>query len=71
MEERRGADEIGAALQGDTALGLGILQLFDAGEVPVDQHRVGVWPQVLRWLQLRGIGWLRSTTVRHDTVSEE
>jgi len=35
------ADEVGAGLQGDAARGLGIFEILDQGEVPVDQHRVG------------------------------
>lgn len=51
MEKRRGADEIGTGLQGDTPRRLDILQLRNAGEVPVDQHGVRQRPQVLSWLQ--------------------
>ncbi len=53
-EARRGADEIEAGLQGDAALRLGILQLLDAGEVPIDQHRVRQCPQMFSRLKLRG-----------------
>ena len=43
-------------MQGDAALRLSIPQLLDAGEVPVDQHGVGERLQVLRRLELWGIG---------------
>src|SRR5271166_1549150 len=56
VEPRRPADEIGAGLQGDAALRLGVFQLLDASEVPVDQHAVGQRPQMFGWLQLWGIG---------------
>jgi len=56
-EPRRRADQIGVALQRDAALRLGVLQLLDSGEVPIDQHRVGQRPQVLSRLQLRGMWW--------------
>ena len=56
MEQGGGADEIGACLQGDTALGLDVFEFVDAGEMPVGQHRVGQRPQVLRGLQLGGVG---------------
>ena len=56
VEEGRRADEIGAGLQGDAAFRLGILQLLDARKMPVDQHRVRQWPQMLSRLQFRGMG---------------
>jgi len=51
-EPRRRADQIGVALQRDAALRLGVLQLLDSGEVPIDQHRVCQRPQVFSRLQL-------------------
>jgi len=56
-EPRRRADEVGVALQDNAALRLGVLQLLDAGEVPIDQHRVRQRPQVLGRLQFGGMGW--------------
>jgi hypothetical protein len=56
VEQGGGADEIGACLQGDTALGLDVFEFVDAGEMSVGQHRVGQRPQVLRGLQLGGVG---------------
>ena len=50
------ADEIGAGLQRDAALGLGVLQRLDGGEVPVDQHGVGERPQMFGRLQFGGMG---------------
>src|SRR5262245_55089845 len=50
VEARGRADEVGAALQGEAALGLGILQLLDAGKVPIGQHRVRQRPQMFGWL---------------------
>src|SRR5689334_18218572 len=51
-KQRGGADEVWTGLQCDAALRLGILQGLDAGEVPIDQHRVGERPQMLGRLQL-------------------
>jgi len=45
------ADESAVGLQGDTALRLGVLQLVDGGEMPIHQHGIGEWPQVLCQLQ--------------------
>src|SRR5260221_3845772 len=55
MEQGRRADEVRARLQPNAARGLGILQRLDAGEVPIDQHGIRQWPQMLRRLQFRGV----------------
>jgi hypothetical protein len=34
---------------------LGVFQCLDAGEMAVDQHGIGQWPQVLGWLELWGM----------------
>ena len=52
MEQGRGADEIAAALQGDTPRELRLLEILDCGEMAVDERRVGQRPQVLGGLQL-------------------
>ncbi len=57
MEMRCGADEVGVGLQRHAALGVGVLQVAGGGDVPVDQHRVRQWPQMLGWLQLGRIEW--------------
>jgi len=44
-------------LQGDAAGELGILELVDGSEMPVDQAGVGEWPQVLSRLELRRVRW--------------
>src|SRR5215469_11188239 len=55
MEASGRADELAVCLEGDAARGLDVFQLLYAGEVPIDQHRVGQRPQVLRRLQLWGV----------------
>ena len=52
MEQRGGADEVAARVEGDAALGLGIFELVDGGEVPIDQHGVRQRPQMLGGLEL-------------------
>src|SRR5215469_1224226 len=56
VEAGRRADEVLLPLKRDTALGLRVFQLLDTGEMLVDQYRVGQRPQVLSWLQFRGMG---------------
>src|SRR5260221_5935520 len=56
VEQGGGADEIAACLQGDTARGLDVFQLVDAGEVAIGQDGVGQRPQVVSGLQLGGVG---------------
>src|SRR5690242_5008577 len=56
VKEGGRADEGWLGLERDAALGLRLLQLLDAGEMAVDQRRVGERPQVLRRLELRGVG---------------
>jgi hypothetical protein len=46
-----------AGLEGDAAFRLDVLQFVDAGEMLVDQHRVGQWPEVLGRLQLGRVRW--------------
>jgi hypothetical protein len=46
------ADEVRLPLQGGAAGELGVLQLLDAGELAVDEHGIGEWPQMLCRLQL-------------------
>ena len=43
-------------MQGDTALGLRVFEIVNAGEVAVGQHRVGQRSQMLGRVELRGIG---------------
>jgi len=52
MEQRGGADEVAARVEGDAARGLGIFELVDGGEVPIDQHGVRQRPQMLGGLEL-------------------
>lgn len=54
-ETRSRANEVAAPLQGDTASGLGVLQLIEVGEVAIDQDGVGQRPEVFGRLELRGI----------------
>ena len=59
MATRRSAsssERVRAALQGDAARGLGVFQLLDAGEMPIDQHGIGERPQMLCRLQLGRVG---------------
>jgi hypothetical protein len=68
VEPRRGANEIGSRLEGDAALGLGIFQLVDRGEMPVGQRCVGEWPEMLGRLELRRIRWQeQQMDMRRDT----
>ena len=46
------ADQVGALLQSQAAGELGVLQLLDRSEMPVDQAGVGERPQVLSRLEL-------------------
>ncbi len=61
MEQCRGADAVWLGLKRHTVLGLDVFQLVDAGEMAVDERRIGQRigqrPQVLRWLEFWGIGW--------------
>jgi hypothetical protein len=41
VKARRPANQFGTRLEGDAALGLGLLKLVDAGEMAVDRRRVG------------------------------
>ena len=47
MEQRGGAHEVGTRLQGDTAGGLGLLQILDAGKMHVCQDGIGQRPEML------------------------
>jgi hypothetical protein len=47
VEQRGRADEIAAGLPGDAAVGLGVFELVDGGEMTVGQDRVGERPQML------------------------
>jgi hypothetical protein len=48
MKAGRRADEIRAPLPGRAAGELGIFEILAAGEVPVDERRIGERPQVSR-----------------------
>ncbi len=52
MEQRGGADEVAARVEGDAARGLGICELVDGGEVAIDQHGIRQRPQMLGGLEL-------------------
>ena len=52
MEQRGGADEVAARVEGDAARGLGIFELVDGSEVAIDQHGVRQRPQMLGGLEL-------------------
>ncbi len=57
VQARRGADEIRPLLERGAVRELGIFEILTAGEVLVDQRRIGQWPQVFSGLQLgRGRG---------------
>src|SRR5690348_6270477 len=56
VEQRRGANEVGTSLQGDTACRLRVFQVLDAGKVRIDQDRVGQWPEMFGRLELGRIG---------------
>jgi hypothetical protein len=67
VEQRGGVDEIAPRLQGDPALGLGIFERVDAGEMAVDEAPIGQWPRDRRmfgWLQFRGIRAGATASVR-------
>ena len=51
VEARRRTDEVWSGLEGGAPGQLGVLQLFDAGEVPVDEAGVGERPEVLGGLE--------------------
>jgi hypothetical protein len=55
MEERRGADQIGAGLQCHTARGLRVFEVVDRGEVAIDQYGIGEGPQMLGGLEFWGV----------------
>ncbi|HEV8193342.1 MAG TPA: hypothetical protein VGP82_17910 [Ktedonobacterales bacterium] len=44
-------------LEGSAAGILGVFQLLDRGEMPIDERIVGLRPQVFSGLQFGGIGW--------------
>src|SRR5262249_26598152 len=56
VEARFRADEVGPLLEGGAAGELGVLQLLDRGEMPIDERTVDQRPEVLGGLQLRGMG---------------
>ena len=56
MEQRVPADEIGLLLEEPTALGLHRFQVGQALEPAVGEWLVGERPEVLGWLQFRGVG---------------
>jgi len=56
MERGGRADHVRPVLQFEAAGELGVLQLLDRSEMPVEQDRVGQRPEMLGRLQLRGIG---------------
>jgi hypothetical protein len=55
MESRGRANKGSARLESGAASELGIFKIFDGGELAVDEGGVGERPQMLGWLQLRGI----------------
>ena len=55
VETGRRADEVGTGLEGDTAGGLGILQIIDRGEMAIGQCGVGEWPEMFGRLEFRRI----------------
>lgn len=61
------ANEVGTGLEGDTAGGLGILQVVDRGEMPIGQRGVGEWPEMFSGLQFWGVGWQKQQVevIRH------
>jgi hypothetical protein len=44
-------------MQGNTALGLGVLKLLNGGEVAVDEAGVRERPQMFGWLKFGRVGW--------------
>ena len=57
MEQGGGADALALTLQLGAAGKLRVLQFLNAGEMPVDQDRIGERPQMLGGLELRRVGW--------------
>ena len=57
MEQRRGADEGGLCLECDTVLGLRVFQVHNAGEMAIDERRIGEGPEMFGGLELGRIGW--------------
>jgi hypothetical protein len=55
VETGRRADTVGLPLQGGAVVELHLLQLFDAGKMPVDEDIVGQGPEVFGGLELRRI----------------
>jgi hypothetical protein len=51
-ELRGGAEAVGSPLQGGAVGQLGVFELLDAGEMPVDEHVVGQRPEMLSRLPL-------------------
>jgi hypothetical protein len=61
VTEGGGANELGLRLERNTALGLRLFEVLDAGEMAVDEWRVDEWrigerPQMFGWLKLWRIG---------------
>ncbi|PWT77063.1 MAG: hypothetical protein C5B60_03270 [Chloroflexi bacterium] len=54
MEQGSRADEVAAGLQGDTALGLRVFELVNAGEVAINQDGVGQRPAAAQRVVIRG-----------------
>lgn len=55
MKERGGADALRLALEVGTAGKLDGFELLDAGEMPVDQARVGQQPEMFSGLEFGGV----------------
>jgi hypothetical protein len=57
VKESGAADDVPLPLEPVAVVGEGVFQFVDGGEVLVDEHLVGVVPQVLGGLQLGRVGW--------------
>ncbi len=52
VEERGGADQVRASLEGDAALGLSVFELINTGEMAIGERGVGQRPQMFGRLEL-------------------
>ncbi len=59
MEASGRADAVGLGLERGVVGQLGVFELLDAGEMPVDEHVVGQRPEMLGELELGRIGRIR------------
>jgi hypothetical protein len=57
MKQGSGADQVRSRLEGDTTVGLGVVQVVNRGEMAISERRVGHRPEMFSRLELGRVGW--------------